>query len=615
MIELNEDQKSAAEFLHGIASVVAVPGSGKTSTMTARIGNLVKHGVSPQNILGLTFTRNAAQAMRDKLTDVLQENASKVHLSTIHSFCMNLLRSEGRAFEILHGKDQIIFLRKIMKKSKLASFSPGMILREISLAKSNLIHPDDFEDLYQGDESMLKVAEVYQTYEAEKRKRLMLDFDDLLIETYNLLKEDPQAREKYRAIWTHILVDEYQDTNPVQAEILKLLVQNRNGKHSLWITGDDWQSIYSFTGASVGNILNFKSIYPNSSQFILKTNYRSTPQILQASMNLIRKNVRKIDKQLQTRNPRGEEVKILGASDEDSEAHVIAEEINYLVEKKNFSHREIAVLYRANFQSRVVEDAFAQQKIPYHIENGLNFYQRREVKILLDYLRVIHNPDSDEADEALRGILNVPNRYMGRTFLSTLEEYSTGKNIHLWEGLGKMPIALPYVKINARIFVEIMTPLIRDSSRMSPGEIIQILRESLSYDAYIAEDDIPSPDDLKIQNINELQIVAGKFDKIQDLLTYTETFSDPNSNDINGVSLMTIHKAKGLEFKTVFLIGLVDGILPNRMADSEEERRTAFVAMTRAMQLLYLTYSHNRNGRPVKRSPFLDEILDDDIPY
>ena len=308
-IKLNPKQRAAAEFKDGTCSVVAVPGSGKTLTMTYRIGNLINNGVPPENILGLTFTRNAAQAMREKLMPVLNEQASRVTLATIHSFCHNLLRSEGRSFEILHGKEQIKFIRQIMKKRRIRNVPTGLAIREIGLAKSNLISVGEFRDLYEGDETMLKIADIYEAYEDEKRTKLLMDFNDLLTETHNLLKGDKEIRKKYQQTYRHILVDEFQDTNPTQMEILNLLVKKGQGNGaSFWICGDDWQSIYSFTGASVGNILNFNKVHPDSRQFILDRNYRSTPQILKACLNLISHNVRKIEKSLNTNNGSGEQV-------------------------------------------------------------------------------------------------------------------------------------------------------------------------------------------------------------------------------------------------------------------------------------------------------------------
>jgi ATP-dependent DNA helicase UvrD/PcrA len=276
LAELNREQEEAASFLNGIAATIAVPGSGKTRTMMERIGILVKvHGVPPENILGLTFTRNAAEEMRQRLIPVLGDLASRVTLSTIHSFCHYLLRSEGKTFEILSGKDQIIFVRNVMKQLRVKDLSIGMVLNEISLAKNNLIPVEEFRDLYQGDKAMLRVADVYENYDKEKAKKLLLDFDDLLVETYRLLNEDEAIRSKYSERFRHILVDEYQDINPAQGEILKKLI---DGSNSFWVCGDDWQSIYAFTGASVGNMLNFTREFEGAKLFILDLNYRSTPR-------------------------------------------------------------------------------------------------------------------------------------------------------------------------------------------------------------------------------------------------------------------------------------------------------------------------------------------------
>lgn len=608
--ELNKEQRAAAEFLDGIAAVIAVPGSGKTRTMMERIGILVKkHGIPPENILGLTFTRNAAEEMRSRLVPVLGELASRVTLSTIHSFCYFLLKSEGRVFEILSGKEQIIFVRDILKKLKMKDLSVGMVLSEISLAKNNLISLDEFRDLYAGDKTMLKVANVYEAYDREKGKKMLMDFDDLLVEVHKLLAERTEVREKWRDIFKHLLVDEFQDTNPAQMEILKLLISGSNNGASFFAVGDDWQSIYGFTGASVGNILNFRDTFPAGEQFILSLNYRSSRKILQACQNLIRHNERKIEKELVTDNEEGEDVIILESSNEESEALNVVNEIRGLVESGRFTYKDIAVLYRANFMSRIAEEVFSQHKIPYHIENGLNFYHRTEVKILLEYLRVISSPESEEGNEALLSILNIPNRYIGKRFLGELETFSTNRGAHLYPGLKSMPIELPYIRKNVRAFVEFMDPLIDDSENLGPAELIGLLRTSLDLDRYVTEEDIPSPDDVKIQNLNQLQLAATRFRDIPSFLEYTETFEDEAvSDNKEGVNLMTIHKAKGLEFPVVFVIGLVEGILPSKKGDLEEERRICFVGMSRAMKLLYLSHTLTYLGQASKRSLFLEEI-------
>ena len=451
---------------------------------------------------------------------------------------------------------------------------------------------------------------MFELYDRRKASKMLMDFDDLLVGAYQLLKSDDTVRQKYREIFRHLLVDEFQDTNPVQFSILKLLVNSDNGNDSsFWICGDDAQSIYGFTGASVGNILNFKSMFPESEQIILNLNYRSTPQILRACQNLIRHNEKQIQKALETGNPDGDDVIVLESSSEETEALTVVNEINELIERQGFKHSDIAVLYRANFQSRYLEEAFQQHKIPYHITNGQCFYDRKEVKILLDYLRVISNPNSDDGNDALVNIINVPNRYIGRKFIQELKDFSSRRGVHLYEGLKSMGIDLVYVRKNVRDFVAFMDPLIDDAGNLMPSEVIQLLRSSLDYDRYITDEDIPSPDDVKIANLNQLQLAAARYSSIKAFLEYTESFQDQHvSDNKDGVSLMTIHKAKGLEFPVVFLVGLVEGILPSKKGDLEEERRICFVAMSRAMKLLYLSHSLSYLGQPAKKSIFLDEI-------
>ncbi len=578
--------------------------------MMERIGNLVKrYNVQPETIIGLTFNRNAAEQMRQRLVPVLGELAQRVTLSTIHSWCHYLLRTEGKVFEIISGKEQINMIRNLMKRKRL-DLSVGTILSEISLAKNNLIGVEEFRTLYESDKTMIKVANIYESYEKEKAKKYLLDFDDLLLETYFLLNNNDTVREKYAGRYHHILIDEFQDTNPVQLEIIKLIVDaDNNNDKSYWIAGDDWQSIYSFAGASVNNILNFQSTFSSSKLFILNINYRSTPQILKACQNLISHNVRKIEKTLKTDNQNGDDVIVLESSSEEGEALCLVNEINELVGQRGYQYKDIAVLYRANFQSRVVEETFAQMKIPYYIENGLNFYQRSEVRYLLDYLRLINDPDSEEGDEALRSILNVPNRYISRKFVQELAEFSNKTNVHLYEGLKSMPVDLPYIRKNVKDFISFISPLADYSPNLEPAEVISMIRSQLDYDRFITDEDIPTPDDVKIQNLNQLQLSAARYSSIRDFLNYTDSFSEQMSNDKEGIALMTIHKAKGLEFPVVFVIGLVEGITPTKKGDIEEERRIVFVAISRAMKILYISYSHTYMGQAAKKSLFIDEIM------
>ena len=611
MKDLNKEQRKAASFTTGIAAVISGPGSGKTEILMQRIGQLVtKHNVPPENILGLTFTRNAAEEMRQRLVPVLGELASRVTLSTIHSFAHYLLRSEGKLFEILSGKEQLFFIKNLMKHKKLKDLSVGSVLREISLAKNNLISVEEFRALYESDKNMLKVADIYAAYDLEKAKKYLYDFDDLLLETYLLLSTNENIRDKYADRYQHLLVDEFQDTNPVQLEIIKCLIdENDNSVKSLWIVGDDWQSIFSFAGASVGNILNFQTTFRKSKIFILNINYRSTPQILQAGQNLIQHNVRKIEKTLKTNNDDGDEVIVLESSSEEGEALSMINEIRDLTEQRGYTYKDIAVLYRANFQSRVIEETFAQMKIPYYIENGLNFYQRSEIKYLLDYLRLINNPNSEEGDEALKSILNVPNRYISRKFIQELAEFSNKLNVHLFEGLKQMPVDLPYIRINVRDFISFINPLVDYAPNLNPAEVLQMLRDKFDYDRFCTDEDIPTPDGTKIQNLNQLQLSASRYSCIQAFLEYTDGFSEQMSNDKEGISLSTIHKSKGREYSIVFLIGLVLGITPTQRGDIEEERRIVFVAISRAMKTLYLCHSQTYMGQVSKKSIFIDEIL------
>jgi len=610
MIALNSEQQAAADFLHGVASVIAVPGSGKTLTMTRRIANLVNNGVSPDNILGLTFTRNAAMAMRKKLEPALNSDSKRVTLATIHSFCYTLLREEGITFELLTGKNQLRFIKKILSKLKIKNVSTGIAVQEINTAQSNLITVSDMWDLYDGDPNLMKFAKIYEKYEQEKTKSLLMDFNDLLSKSYDLLCKSEDILEKYKETYRHILVDEFQDTNPAQMALINLLVGKVNGDgRSFWVCGDDSQSIYSFTGASVGNILNFQESFPGSEMFVMETNYRSTPQT--ACQNLIQHNSRKIDKTLRTDNVAGDAVTVISAGTEDDEAVQIANEIRDLVERHGYKHKNISILYRANSQSRVIEETLSQAEIPYHIENGINFYQRFEVKVLLDYMRLIINSNSEEGNEAFKSVINIPNRYIGQRFIAEVESYADEHDLRLYQALKQMPITVPYLKGYVRDFISLLDPLIKDAPKLEPSELIFILREGLNYDQFIAEDDIPSPDDSKIANINQLQIAANNYGTIPALLAYTDSFKDELSNDKNGVSLMTIHKAKGLEFPVVFVIGMVDGMLPNKQGDIEEERRVAFVGLSRAMTHLYLTYSRCHLGRDVKKSIFIEEALTD----
>ena len=616
MSDLTPEQLKAAEFKDGICAVIAVPGSGKTKTMMERIGILVnKHGIAPENILGLTFTKNAAAEMKSRLVEVLGDRSERVHLSTIHSFCYYLLKREGFVFEIVSGKEQLILMKEVMKQLKIKDLTVGTVLREISLAKNNLIFVDEFKELFVGDPSMMKVAVIYERYDDLKFKKMLLDFDDLLIQSYVLLRDHEKIRGKYLETFSSVLIDEFQDTNPVQLEILKLLITENSADSSFWVCGDDHQSIYGFAGASVGNILNFKTMFPLSEQFILELNFRSTQKIVQACSNLANHFKRQIHKEFKTNNIKGDDVIVLESSNEMTEALALVREITDLVERKGYKYNEIAVLYRANFQSLYPEEAFLQNKIPFYIQGGSCFYKKREIKFLLFYLRVIQDPDCDEADEALLNILNAPVRYISNKSKAELKEFCDKKDIHLYQGLKETRFDTPFIRKNIREFINFLDPLIEAVDTFRPSELLKLLRNNLDYDRFIVDEDLPTIDDVIIENLNHLQLSAARYDDIKSFLEYTDTFEDSNiSENKDGVSLMTIHKSKGLEFKIVFLIGLVDTLLPSAKGNIEEERRICFVAISRAMELLFLSYPLGYLNQPSKKSIFIDEILGNKEP-
>lgn len=611
MSNLTPEQLQAAESRSRVVAVIAVPGSGKTRTMMERIGILVnEYGIAPENILSLTFTRSSAEEMAYRLSKVLGDRAKRVHLSTIHSFCYYLLKREGIVFEIVSGKDQLILIKEVIKQLKINELSVGTILREVSLAKNNLIDVQELRDLFGGDKTMMKIADIYERYEELKEKKMLLDFEDLLVRSYELLEGNQEIRRKYLDMFPSVLVDEFQDTNPLQLSLMKLLISEDDENSSFFVVGDDAQSIYGFCGASVGNILNFKTMFPTSEQFILDLNFRSSQRIVQACSNLATHFKRQIPKNFRTNNVEGEDVIVLESSNEVTESMALVAEITDLVERRGYAYKEIAVLYRANFQSLYPEEALLQNKIPFLIQGGQHFYSRREVKILLDYLRVINDPDCDEADVALLNILNAPVRYFSGKDKEELKEFCSKTSTHLYQGLKSIEFDKIFVRKNVHQFIDLMDTLVETVDALGPAEILKVLREKLDYDRYIIDEDIPTADDVIIENLNQLQLSAARYDNIASFLEYTDSFADSKmSEDKDGVSLMTIHKSKGLEFSVVFVIGMVENILPSAKGNIEEERRICFVAISRAKDLLFLSYPLSYLNQPSKRSIFIDEIL------
>ncbi len=611
MAVLNDRQREAAGFRTGACAVIAVPGSGKTLAMVERIASLVReYGASPESILGLTFTRDAAGVMRARLLPALQSEARRVTVSTIHSFCYSFLRKEGSPFALVNGRRQVALVRDVLRKLRIRGIPAGAAAREISLARNNLITTGEMRSMYGDDSAMLWVAAASGEYGREKARRGLLDLDDLLLETARLLREHPGLAEMYHGRYRHILVDEFQDVNPAQMEVIRLLAGGPDRDSSLWVCGDDWQSIYGFNGAGMGNLLRFREMYPGARVVALAENYRSTPEILDACHNLIRHNRRRIEKDLRARLPNGDPVTLLESGSEEDEALILAVEIANLVALGR-RYGDMAVLYRANFQSRVIEECFTREGIPYRSGNGVDFYRRAEVRALLEHLRLALDPDSDAGDRAVRLVLNIPGRGLGKSFLRSLEAYSRNAGLHLFEGLKRLKPENLRIRGKAEEFVSIVESLSGRIDVITAAEAIQTLRDALRYDRYVSDCEIPGPDDARVQNINQLLLSSVRFSTVREFLAFTDAFLTPiDGSGSDRVRLMTVHRSKGMEFPVVFMTGMVEGVFPVRKGDLEDERRICFVGMSRARERLFLSRPHSWQGRTVEKSVFLDEIYD-----
>ncbi len=949
MAILNKEQEEAAQFLNGCCMVSAVPGGGKTRTMTERIGKLIlEHGVKPANILGVTFTRKAAGEMKDRIVGVLGANVAKgVRLTTIHSFCSQTLRKEGYEFTVLEGFPQLIMIKGIIKRLGYRSeVHAGEAIAHIGWAKNNLVSPEKMSRI--NDTNAQRIANVYAEYEKIKEREFKIDFTDMLVKVYHLFKDHPDVRARYRNKYRHILVDEYQDTNPLQLEIIKMLVEGSNG--SLWVCGDldqCWHgsckvkttqgikrvedlaqgdivpcaykgaiahkpikviekqkskplirittesekvthvsydhrcfvtypefndtiwylylmyrqdlgfrigmlsggstnnlrtrmnvenpdrlwllercsneaeaatkesilslryqipktpykhsgrgirltdkaiqdifqefgdngltllidkynyrfdyphyekhseqsvsinlifnqaehsnqhilvrcenngkrvrkgfddyvkarqfakqllnemgahiiaekfrmpkyevggqpkflgvvpanqllvsmsipvinngqivldkitsleevdddivyeievtdagnmiadgmvthnSIYGFTGADVDTMLEFDEIFGGSStQFTLFNNYRSTPEIIDGCNLLIKHNQQRFNKAIVAVRKSGKAIRLLKGATADEEALNVADEIETLF-ADGTPYESMAAIYRTNAQSRAFEEILYKRKIPYYLVRSTNFYQRREVRILINYLRLIEDPLSETGDHTLPLILNHPGRYIGKKFIAELKYHASNNDMYLYQALSDMPIDQDYLQRNVTTFLQLLDPLIMQAKTLKPVQVIDHLRKRTNYDRYITEDTVPSPDDIKVANINQLQIASTNHETLTGFLDFVhkmenQALQKESKKKKKGVALMTIHCAKGLEYPVVFVVGMHSGLMPHpKAADErqEEERRICYVGISRAMDILYLSYyTRNMENEVISPSLYLKEITQRNIP-
>lgn len=630
---LNPPQKEAVVTTDGPLLVLAGAGSGKTKVLTYRIAFILNTGLAgPQNILAMTFTNKAAGEMKERIAKLLtetnpqdaSEQSALPWMGTFHSICVKLLKRHGevvglgRNFTIYDSSDQRETVKAAMARLNISvkDFNPGAIHSYISSAKNELVDSETYATYAQGYFQQT-VAEVYPMYNEILRENNAVDFDDLLLKTVELFTKAPDILEKYQKQFKYILVDEYQDTNHAQYIIISKLAQEYK---NICCVGDDDQSIYAFRGATIKNILNFEKDYPNAKVVKLEQNYRSTKKILEASYQVISKNRGRKDKKLWTDNTDGENIILYTASDEVSEANWITEKISKLA--KDMPYNNIAILYRTNAQSRSLEEAFISSAIPYKIVGGLRFYDRKEIKDIISYLRSIYNPKDNKS---LERVINVPKRGIGEKTVMTYINQAVAKGQSLLEFLLDSENIIDHPAMGR--FSELMKRLKFKSAELSVAQFINYLLEETGYVKMLEDGTLEN--ESRIENLKELISVATKFENDPPLeglemfleeVALLEGASSQKDDELKDyVTLMTIHAAKGLEFEHVFVVGMEENLFPhtNSMlneAELEEERRLAYVAITRAKQQLYLTHAVKRKYFGITQMNPLSRFAEDINP-
>lgn len=627
--KLNERQKEAVLATEGPVLVLAGAGSGKTTVLVNRIAYMIseKH-IRPWNILAITFTNKAAREMKDRIERLLGDTAKDMWIGTFHSVCVRILRScidllgYSRDFVIYDTADTKTVMKECLRELDIdeKSFPVRNVLSIISNAKNDLMDAATFENVYKSDYRMSIIAKIYYRYQTKLRKNNAVDFDDIILNTVKILSENPDVLSKYQDKFRYILVDEYQDTNNSQYLLINLLAQaNRN----LCVVGDDDQSIYKFRGANIGNILNFEDDYSDVQKITLDQNYRSTQNILDAANSVISNNKGRMGKSLWTSNGDGNRVYVYTGTNEYDEARYIARQIKkHFDEQGSFS--DCAILYRTNAQSRVIEEMLMRESVPYKVLSGLRFYDRKEIKDIIAYLRVVYNPNDDVS---LARIINEPKRKIGNATLEKARNIAREKETSLYDVISH---ADDYHEFKTAIkkllsFSEIIQSLIKLKDTVTIEELTgRILNDTGYMPALVMEDTTESK--TRIENLGEFISVITEFEKneetgntLGEFLENISLVSDIDGYDENEDSavLMTIHSAKGLEFPIVFLSGLEEGLFPGMRSmesddDIEEERRLCYVAITRAKEQLYITKTISRtiHGKtmPTTASRFFKEI-------
>ena len=630
---LNERQKEAVLHTEGPLLVTAGAGSGKTKVLTCRIAHILDTGIPPYRILAITFTNKAAREMQERVQNLVGADAEKIWLSTFHSFCAKLLRFEidgfkgyTRNFTIYDSQDQLTLVKNCLKEINLddKQFPPRSVLSAISNAKNALQDADAYGSLAGGFYEQ-QVAQVYSLYEQKLKENNAMDFDDLLLLAVQLLQENDEIREKYQNRFQYILVDEYQDTNHAQYLLTKILAAKWK---NICVVGDADQSIYAWRGADIRNIVDFQKDYPHAVTIKLEQNYRSTKTILHAANAVIEHNASRPEKNLWTENPTGHKIIHYHAQTEHDEAEYVAGVISNRHSIENEPYGDMAILFRTNSQSRVLEEMLMRYTIPYTMVGGTKFYDRKEIKDVIAYLRILYNPDDSLS---LMRIINVPKRNLGATTMEHLTDYAEERGISLFEALSSTE-ELPVTKRAKTALEEFVVMIFDLLGHLEEWDVQTLMEEVLKRTGYGAMLEAEAAKDPQGQsrkeNVGEFLSVAKDYvdsnpdGNLQDFLENVALVSDVDEfeEEESKVTLMTLHAAKGLEFPIVFLVGMDEGLFPHSRtlldeSQIEEERRLAYVGITRAERQLYVTNASTRTmyGRISAYLPsrFLDEIPQD----
>ena len=625
---LNDKQYEAVVNTEGPCLVIAGAGSGKTKVLTHKIAYLIgEKNVLPWEIIAITFTNKAANEMKERIANLVGETAKDIWMGTFHSICVRILRrfidriGFDSSFIIFDTSDQRTLVKNCLKDLSIDDkmFTDRSVLSEISNAKNEMLEPEQYTARANGDFRKEKIAKVYELYQKRLRENNAIDFDDIINYTIKILLENPDVLDYYSNKFKYVLVDEYQDTNKSQFTLITLFASKHG---NITVVGDNDQGIYSFRGADISNILNFEKDFPGTKIIKLEQNYRCTGNILKVANSVIKNNEVKYKKELWTQNEEGFLPKVYVADNEYDEASYIAEQIEHLKREEYYKYSDFAILYRMNTQSRAIEDIFRRENVPYKVIGGLKFYERKEIKDIIAYLRLIQN-SSDNL--SLKRIINEPKRGIGKTSLDKVEQIANSNEISMYEVIKNADqYGLNRVYLNSREFINVMEELKAKKDELNISELVKLTLRKSGYTKAL-EDESTIEAENRIENLNEFLTVTMEFEEQFAENTLSEFLEGITlSSDIDNleeeedtVTLMTLHSAKGLEFPVVFLVGMEEGIFPGYKSISEpteleEERRLCYVGITRARQNLFLTCSKQRtifgstSYNPTSR--FLNEI-------